>query len=234
MPCSCCSFGDAAEQQFTSKKVAKELRGYRRNGAGPTTRLLRDGLARAGLATGALLDVGGGLGVLTLDLLDLGMSRAVVVEASSAYLAAASEEAARRGRSTSIQFVHGDFLAVTNQLPRSTVVTLDRVVCCYPFFESLLGQALGHAERGFAFSYPRDRWYVRVAVWLENAMRKLRANPFRTFVHPVAQNGAARCAGWLRTREPSQHRRVVCRRLREAFVTSSGGATQRLWCSGST
>lgn len=183
MPCSCCSFGDAAEQQFTSEKVAKELRRYRQKGAGSTTRLLRDGLAAAGLTTGALLDVGAGLGVLTLDLLNLGMSRAVVVEASSAYIAAASEEAARRGRSTSIQFIHGDFLAVTSQLPPSTVVTLDRVVCCYPFYEPLLEQALRHAKRGFAVSYPRDRWYVSIGVWFENAVRKWRANPFRTFVH---------------------------------------------------
>ena len=187
----------------------------------PTTRLLRDGLATAGLATGALLDVGGGLGVLTLDLLDLGMSRAVVVEASSAYLAAASEEAARRGRSTSIQFVHGDFLAVTNQLPRSTVVTLDRVVCCYPFFESLLEQALGHAERGFAFSYPRDRWYVRVARVAGERDEETTGQSVPHVRSSGRANGAARCAGWLRTREPSQHRRVVCRRLREVFVSNA-------------
>jgi magnesium-protoporphyrin O-methyltransferase len=187
MPCSCCSFGDAAEQQFTTEKAAKEIRRYRRKGPGRTTRLLRDGLAKAGLTTGALIDVGAGLGILTLELLDRGISRAVVVDASSAYLAAASEEAARRGRSTSIQFVRGDLLAVTNQLPRSTVVTLDRVVFCYPFYESLLGQALRHADRGFAFSYPRDRWYVRIGVWLENAMRRGKGNPFRTFVHPVAR-----------------------------------------------
>jgi 16S rRNA G966 N2-methylase RsmD len=187
MSCSCCNFGDAVEHQFTSEKVAKELQRYRRKGAGPTTRLLLDGLVTAGLTRGALLDIGAGLGVLTLDLLEVGMSRAVVVEASSAYLAAASEEAGRRGRSTSIQFVHGDFLAVTDRLPRSTVVTLDRVVCCYPFYESLLEQALRHAERGFAFSYPRDRWYVRVGVWFENTMRRRSANPFRTFVHPVAR-----------------------------------------------
>jgi hypothetical protein len=33
----------------------------------------------------------------------------------------------------------------------------------------------------FAFSYPRDRWYVRAGMRLENARRR---NGFRTFVHP--------------------------------------------------
>jgi magnesium-protoporphyrin O-methyltransferase len=184
MACSCCGFGDTADQHFTAEKVAKELRQYRQKGPGPTTRGLQEGLATAGLNQGTLLDIGGGLGILSLGLLDAGMSRAVVVDASSAFLAAASEEAARRGRSASTQFIQGDFLAVAGQLAPSTVVALDRVVCCYPFYEPLLEQALQRAERGFAFSYPRDRWYVRLGVWLENALRHWRGNAFRTFVHP--------------------------------------------------
>ena len=48
MPCSCCSFADTADQQFTENKVAKELRRYRYKGVGATTRLPRDGIARAG------------------------------------------------------------------------------------------------------------------------------------------------------------------------------------------
>ena len=67
------------------------------------------------------------------------------------------------------------------------MVTLDRVVCCYPFFEPLLDQALQRAARAFAFSYPRDRWYVRLGVWLENALRRRRGNAFRTFVHPPSK-----------------------------------------------
>jgi len=122
--------------------------------------------------------------VLSLELLAAGFSRAVVVDASAAYLAAASEEAARRGRSASTAFVQGDFLAVASQLASSTVLTLDRVVCCYPFHEPLLQQAVQLAECGFAFSYPRDRWFVKLGVWLGNALRRLRGNPFRTFVHP--------------------------------------------------
>ena len=68
-------------------------------------------------------------------------------------------------------------------VPTASVVTLDRVICCYPFYERLLTEALKHASRGFAFSYPRDRWYVKAGVRLENAMRRRRTT-FRTFVHP--------------------------------------------------
>lgn len=159
---------------------------YRRKGPGPTTRLLRDGLIQAGLLEGTVLDVGGGVGALSFELLDRGIARAVVVDASAAYLAVASDEAIRRGCSTA-DFVHGDFITVAHQLPPADVVTLDRVVCCYPLYEPLLEEALRHAERGFAFSYPRDRWYVRIGVWFENAVRRRQGNPFRTFVHPPSQ-----------------------------------------------
>jgi hypothetical protein len=47
----------------------------------------------------------------------------------------------------------------------------------------MLKKAARHAEQGFALSYPRDRWYVRAAMWLENAKRA-RKSGFRTFVHP--------------------------------------------------
>lgn len=187
MACSCCAFGNTADEHFNADKVAKELAQYRRKGPGPTTRRLRDGLLSAGLREGTLLDIGGGLGTLSLELLDAGFSRAVVVDASSAYLAAASDEARRRGRPASTEFRHGDFLLVAGKLAPSSVVTLDRVVCCYPSYGPLLKQALPLAQTAFAMSYPRDRWFVRVGIWLENALRRRRGNPFRTFVHPPSE-----------------------------------------------
>jgi magnesium-protoporphyrin O-methyltransferase len=187
MTCSCCTFGNTADQHFNTEKVAKEVAQYRRKGPGPTTRRLRDGLVSAGVREGTVLDIGGGLGILSLELLDVGFSRAVVVDASSAYFVAASEEASRRGRSASTEFVHGDLLAMASQLSFASVVTLDRVVCCYPLYEPLLGQALQLATTGFAISYPRDRWFVRAGIWFENAMRRRRGKSFRTFVHPPSE-----------------------------------------------
>ena len=166
----CCTFTNAVDQQFTRKKAGQELERYRRKGAGPTTRLLVAGIEQAGV------------GALTFELLDRGFRRAVIVEASAGYTAAASNEATRRGRATDIDFVSGDFLEVAGTVPMASVVALDRVVCCYPLYEELLREALRHAERGFAFSYPRDRWYVRAGMRLENALRR-RKSGFRTFVH---------------------------------------------------
>jgi 16S rRNA G966 N2-methylase RsmD len=176
----CCAFGETVDQQFTSK----ELERYRRKGAGPTTRLLIEGLLQAGIVDGSLLDVGAGVGALTFELLDRGIRQAMIVEASAGYAAAASDEAARRGRTANVELKRGDFVEVARTLPAASVVTLDRVICCYPLYEQLLNEAVRHAERGFAFSYPRDRWSIRAGMRLENALRQRRRNSFRTFVHP--------------------------------------------------
>jgi 2-polyprenyl-3-methyl-5-hydroxy-6-metoxy-1,4-benzoquinol methylase len=130
MRCSCCGFVDQADQQFTRKKVDKELRSYRRKGPELTTRLLRDSLAHAGVAGATVLDIGAGIGALTFELLTLGASRAIVVEAAPAYLAVATEEAKRVDKRGVIEFRHADFLTIAQELPAAAIVALDRVICC--------------------------------------------------------------------------------------------------------
>ncbi len=128
---ACCSFDQTVDRQFSAKKATRDLHRYRRRGPGPTTRMLRDELSKAGLAEGTLLDVGGGLGALTFELLERGMQGAVIVEASAAFAEAASTEATRR-LSATVQVMRGDFLDVADHVRPAAVVSLDRVICCYP------------------------------------------------------------------------------------------------------
>jgi hypothetical protein len=59
--------------------------------------------------------------------------------------------------------------------------------CFATCYEPLLEESLRHAERYFAFSYPRDVWYVHCGIAVENGVRWLRRNSFRAFVHPTEQ-----------------------------------------------
>jgi SAM-dependent methyltransferase len=186
--CCCDSeYACAADGQFTVQRAARDLDSYRANGPGVTTRMLRDGLIAAGPISGSLLDIGAGIGALTFELLARGISQAIAVDASSAYIATASQEADKRGIAQAIRFVRGDFLDVARELQPATIVTLDRVICCYPSYQRLLAEVLRHAKRLVALSYPRDVWYVHAGNALENAGRRVRRRPFRTFVHPVPQ-----------------------------------------------
>ena len=187
MPSCCCSpFECAANQQFNQKKVAKELRRYRQRGPGPTSRLLIDGILQSAPIGGTVLDIGSGVGGLSFALLERGASSVVAVDASAAYVSAARDEAARRGRADAVRFIHADFVVAASELPSASIVTLDRVVCCYPSCTELLDAAVAHTQRCLALSYPREVWHVRAAMGLENGQRRLGRNPFRTFVHPTA------------------------------------------------
>ena len=184
---TCCSSGfrSSADTHFDAKIANRDLARYREKGPGVTTSLLRDLIVDAGEAKGDLLDIGCGVGALTFELLDRGMDRAVGIDASRAHLAVASNEADRRGRVASIRLVESDFLEIADTLPASCVVALDRVVCCYPSFAPLLEASARHATRCLAISYPRDVWYVHLAMEFDNGLRRIRGKSFRTFVHPA-------------------------------------------------
>jgi magnesium-protoporphyrin O-methyltransferase len=182
---ACCSGACATiEDEFTARVATRDLHRYRKRGPAATTRLLRDGVTAAGGPGDTLLDIGAGVGPLTWELLERGVRKAVSVDASAAYVAAGREEAARRNRVAQAEWRHGDFVALADSLAPADTVTLDRVVCCYPEVEPLVARAAGHARRRLALSYPRDVWYVRFTLAVENAIRAVRGEAFRTFLHP--------------------------------------------------
>jgi 2-polyprenyl-3-methyl-5-hydroxy-6-metoxy-1,4-benzoquinol methylase len=180
----CCPRYCAAEAQFDRKTAERDLRRYRHRGADRITRLLITELQRWPLEGASILDVGGGIGVIDMELADSGAGSATVVEASPAYFEVARNDVESRYGSRSTQFVVGDFVAMAPTLSDADVVTLDRVVCCYPDAETLLRGAAQRTRRLLAFTYPRNRWYVRAFIALENSWRRLRGKPFRAFLHP--------------------------------------------------
>jgi len=184
---SCCSgYTDAADAQFGRAKAKADLARYRRHGPNPTTRMLANGVRAVVPDLPTLLDVGAGVGALAHELLDVTSTSATLVEASSAYLRTAQQEAERRGQLERCAFHLGDFVDLAPGLAEAAAVTMDRVVCCYHAFGPLLDAGFRHAQRAFAYSYPRDRWYVRLGVALENFVRRLRRSSFRMAVHPPA------------------------------------------------
>ncbi len=187
MPCNCCEITDNA---FSEAEARSELRRYRRKGPAKQTVLLLNAIRSLNLRNAALLDIGGGIGVIHHELLNDVVYEATHVDASSAYLKEAQSESARRGNSERVRFVHADFTDVAAQVPEADVVTLDRVVCCYPDFRRLLQAAADHSRRALAFTYPRETWFLRIGLGLINFFQRLRRDPFRVFLHPVEEMDA--------------------------------------------
>jgi magnesium-protoporphyrin O-methyltransferase len=147
-----------------------------------------------------LLDVGGGIGVISKELAGgAGVASASIVEASPAYLEVARREAGSQYGSRPTQFILGDFAVIAGTLPDADVATLDRVVCCYPDAEALLREAAGRARQLLAFTYPQDRWYVRILIVLENFCLRIMGKEFQAFVHAPERMGAVlEAAGLVR------------------------------------
>jgi magnesium-protoporphyrin O-methyltransferase len=178
--------------------AAADLRHYRRHGATGTTRRLLDMLTSNGVAGLSLLDVGGGIGVIQHELHAAGVAEITGVDASRAYLALARQEAERRGYASDAHYVHGDFVALTDRVETADIVTLDRVVCCYPDMQALIHSAAARARRYLGLVYPRDSWWTKVGVALLNLYPRLRSDAFRTFVHPTTAVEGVAAANGLR------------------------------------
>ncbi|MGH7539671.1 MAG: hypothetical protein ACRELC_01610 [Gemmatimonadota bacterium] len=178
----CCG---AIERHFDRARVESELAAYRRDGPGKTTRLLIELLAGAGVRGLRLLDVGAGLGALGAGLFPHGLRSSVQIDASEAYGAAAADLAAQRGHADRVELHSGDFVSMATGMAVADIVTLDRVICCYDDMPALVDASVSKAERLYALSVPRNAWPVRRFIGVENLLRRLRGNPFRTFVHPT-------------------------------------------------
>jgi len=184
MPCNC---WESTDNAFSEAEARAGLRDYRRRGPAEHTKLILNAIRTLNLKNADLLDIGGGIGVIHHELLEDVAREATHVDASSAYLRMVKEETARRGHSARVDFIHADFTQVAPELEKADIVTLDRVVCCYPDFRGLIKAAAEHSKRALAFTYPRETWYLRIAFKIMNFFQGLRRDPFRVFLHPVAE-----------------------------------------------
>jgi magnesium-protoporphyrin O-methyltransferase len=202
-----CPHCEGADAIFDQKTAEEDLHDYQNGGAGGTTKQLLDAIKAAGVAGMSLLDIGGGIGVIQHELAAAGVQRVTDVDASRAYLRMAREEAGRRGYAEQAEYVHGDFVALSSQIEPADIVTMDRVICCYPHVEALVDAAASKARRVFGVVYPRDRWWMKLGMPVLNFFLRLQGTAFRTFIHPsatveriAASHGLRKIAqrdGWL-------------------------------------
>jgi hypothetical protein len=177
---SCCETTD----RYFSKEIArKDLQSYLRGKFNRTTHIMLKALRPETTELCGLLDIGGGVGVLMHELLDGSAMTATLVEVSSAYLQVAKEEAHKRGYFDRARFVQGDFVCLAEEIHAADLVTLDRVVCCYPYPERLVEVSASKALKWYALSYPRDRWWVRLAIRFENWGRRRKRDTFQVHIH---------------------------------------------------
>lgn len=179
-PCDC----PGCPNIFSSKAAEEGLRRYRRNGPDPTTKTLIEAIVAEGIGGRTVLDIGGGIGAIQLELLAAGAAGTASVDASPPYTAAARREAVRHGVADRTSYVIGDFVAVASTVQPADVVTLDRMVCCYGDMPALVDRAVAHARSMIGLVYPRDARWTRATAAVVNGFEGLLRRPMRWHIHP--------------------------------------------------
>ena len=196
--CGC----DRGFEIFDQKSADDDLERYQQQRARHDDRDVARDDPRARRPGSSLLDIGGGIGVIDHELLRAGAGYAVLVDASPPALAAARGEARRRGVLDRLDFVDGDFVSRAATIDAADIVTLDRVMCCYPDVESLVRLSSARARALYGLVLPRDRWVLRWWLRLLNVWFRLRGIGYRSFAHPNARIDAIVAESGLRpTRE---------------------------------
>lgn len=180
---SVCNQCQAIPDFFDDKMARKDLKAYRKKGASKGTRLLLDALTARGVEALTLLDIGGGVGAIQHELLGAGVREAISVDASDAYIATARQESERQGHAGKVTYHSGNFVDMADEIAEAGIVTLDRVICCYPDMESLVDLSSGRAATYYGIIYPRDTWWVKVGFTMLNSVLTVSRNAFRVFVH---------------------------------------------------
>lgn len=151
----------------------------------------------------SVLEIGCGGGALSVGLLERGASSATGVDLSTGSLEVARRRAEAAGLTARTRFDVGDGASVS--LAPHDWVVLDRVLCCYPDLDRLLGNSISAAEKRYAFSVPASSGWRglanRISFWLEDATESLRGRPCPGYVHDISRIEARLMdAGFHRTR----------------------------------
>jgi len=178
-------------QIFSEKSAAGEAKRYRRKGLDGTSKRIFDFIKGRGVEGKTLLEVGGGIGAIEIELLKAGMETAVNVELTPTYESAASELIREAGLSDRVERRVIDFAEAGTDVQSADVVVMNRVICCYPDMPKLVGAASDRARDLLVMSFPNRRWWTRLGLAVANFGFRVIRMQFRVFLHPPARILAA-------------------------------------------
>lgn len=169
---------------FSDRFARRISRRYSKRGLTKTQQRLVTFLTERGIDGASVLEIGGGVGEVQVELLRRGAAQVTNTEISTSYEQRAAELLDQAGLTDRVTRRFVDIADAPDEVAAADVVVLHRVVCCYPHYGKLLSAAGSHAQRMLVFSYPPAGLLTRAIMGWDNLLRRLRGNEFRSFVHP--------------------------------------------------
>jgi 2-polyprenyl-3-methyl-5-hydroxy-6-metoxy-1,4-benzoquinol methylase len=165
----------------TARRDAKR---YRRDGLDETAATMVRFLEERGVEGTSVLEIGGGVGAIQVELLEAGAARATNLELSPEYEEEAAALVQEHGLEQRVDRRLGDVVQAPELAGAADAVVMHRVVCCYPDYDALVGAASERAQRFLVMSFPRPRLAVRAGLGVMNLGARLLRWEYRTWVHP--------------------------------------------------
>jgi 2-polyprenyl-3-methyl-5-hydroxy-6-metoxy-1,4-benzoquinol methylase len=181
---SCCRPPRGYTSLFSKRAARRDAKRYREGGLDDTGEEMVAFLRERGIAGATFLEVGGGVGLLQLELLKAGAAQATNLELSPEYEDVAEELAQEAGVSERVERRLGDLVADPSLAGEADAVLMHKVVCCYPDYDGLVGAAADRSRRFLVMSFPRSRVLIRLGMRAVNLAARLLRWEYRTWVHP--------------------------------------------------
>ena len=179
----CCDHDDY-QSVFSGRFARRTSKRYQRRGLTPAARAIADYVESRGISGATVLEIGGGVGHLQVELLRRGAAHVTNLEISQNYEAEAARLLDEAGMTDQVTRRFLDIAQAPGEVESADVVVLHRVVCCYPDYAALLRAAAGHARKTMAYSHPAANAINRAQFGTENLYRRFTRSDFRTFIHP--------------------------------------------------
>ena len=144
----------AYRKMFNTKDANRRLARYRRKGLEPLIGGIVEWLTSRGIDNSTVLEIGGGVGGVQVELLKAGASNATNVEMSAAYAPAFTSLAAENGFEMRMRQLFGDFVEVQDGIEPAGIVILNKVICCYPYMERMMAAATSKTQRHLGMVFP--------------------------------------------------------------------------------
>ena len=180
---SCCCPHSKSGGRIFSFFARSYRRRFIKNGFEPSQLQLISGLEQAGYQNANLLEIGSGVGYLHQILLEQGALKAIGIDLAADMLKEAENWANEKNLSDRTEYIQGDFIELLDQVEAAEVTILDKVVCCYPHAELLVNSSTAKTSRVYALTYPRNRWFTKVAIEIMAVFFKVVRSDFRAYVH---------------------------------------------------